>query len=75
MDQAEKAQTVLRTMFQLQNLEMLSEDGIKVYDVPEGLDVGKISRALVLEEINIGTMAVKSDELDGYYLSLIGRSR
>ena len=41
---------------------MLSEDGIKVYDVPEGLDVGKISRALVLEEINIGTMAVKSDE-------------
>lgn len=72
VDQAEKAQTILRTIFQLQNLEILSDDGIKVYDVPKELDIRKINRALVLEGVNIETMAVKSDELDQYYLSLIG---
>lgn len=73
VDQAERAQDVLRTALGLQNLEMLPDGGIKIHDVPEGLDVGRIGRELVLKDMNIETMTVKSDELDQYYLSLIGR--
>lgn len=75
VDQPTKAETILRTMFRLQDIKTMPDDAIKVYDMPDDLDAGEISRALILEGVNIETMAVKGDELDQYYLSLIGGAK
>lgn len=72
VDDVAKAETVLRETFRLQNLEMVSDNTINVYDMPEKPETGEISRALVLEGINVETVVVKSAELGAYYLSLIG---
>lgn len=73
VDQAARAETVLRTMFQLQNLEMAPDGVIRAYDMPDKLETGIISRALVLKGINVETVTVKDTKLEDYYLSLIGR--
>lgn len=73
VDQAEKAETVLRTMFRLDNLEMAPDSAINVYDMPDELETGEISRALVLEGISVEAAEVKETKLEDYYLSLIGR--
>lgn len=75
VDQAAKAEAVLRTKFRLQDLEMASDNTIKIKinDTPNKLDTGEISKALVLEGINIETVAVKDTKLEDYYFSLMGR--
>lgn len=74
VDQVAKAETVLRTMFQLQNLEMISGGVLNVYDMQDKLETGAISRALVLAGINVEAVTVKDTKLDDYYLSLIGKN-
>lgn len=73
VDQAAKAETVLREKLQLQNLKIMSGGVINIYDTPDRLETGEIGRALVLEGISIETLAVKDMELEKYYFSLIGR--
>ncbi|MCM1500505.1 MAG: ATP-binding cassette domain-containing protein [Clostridium sp.] len=75
VDNIAKAETVLKTKLRLQNLKLMPDNEIKVYDMPDNLDTGAIGRVLVLEGINIRTIALKGDELDQYYLSLIGRAK
>ena len=75
VDQVAKAETVLRTMFQLQNLEIAADRVINVYDLPDKLETGEISRALVLAGINVDAMTVMDTKLEDYYLSLIGRRK
>ncbi len=71
VDQAQKAETVLRTKLGLQNLERMPENVIQVYDVTDKVEIGGISRALILEGISVETVAIKGDDLDRYYFSLI----
>ena len=75
VDQAAKAETVLRTKFRLQDLEMAPDNTIKIniHDMPNKPDTGEISKALVLEGINIETVAIKDTKLEDYYFSLMGR--
>lgn len=75
VDQVTKAETVLRTMFQLQNLEMASGSVINVYAMPDKLETGEISKALVSAGINVEEMTVKDTKLEDYYFSLIGRKK
>lgn len=75
VDQPTKAAAVLRTRFQLQDLEMASDNTIKIniYDTPGRPETGEISKALVLEGINIQTVAVQDTKLEDYYFSLMGK--
>lgn len=73
VDRASEAGTILRKMFQLQNLKIVSGSVINVYDMPDELETGEISKALVLAGINVEAVAVKDTKLEDYYLSLIGR--
>lgn len=75
MDQATKAETVLRTQFQLQNLEIISDNMINIYDLPDNLETGEINRSLVLAGINVDAMTVMDTKLEDYYFSLIGRKK
>ena len=73
VDNAAKAVTVLKTKFQLQNLDMVSDREINGYGIPNDLKIGDINKTLVLEGINIETVTTKGTKLDEYYLSLIGK--
>lgn len=75
VDQAAKAETILRTKFQLQNLELISDNVINIYDMPDKLEAGEISRSLVLAGINVNAMTVMDTKLEDYYFSLIGRKK
>ena len=73
VDNAAKATTVLRTKFQLQNLEMVSDSEINVYGIPNKLKTEDINKVLVLEGIDVKAVTAKNTDLDEYYLSLIGK--
>lgn len=75
VDQAAKAEAVLRTKFRLQGLETTPDNIIKIniYDMSNKPETGEISRALVLEGINIETVSVENMKLEDYYFSLMGK--
>lgn len=72
VDQAVKAEMILRMTFRLKNLEMAPDGMIRVHGIPDQLKIGDINRALVLEGINVEKMENEDGNLEKYYLSLIG---
>lgn len=75
VDQVVKAETLLREKFCLRNIKITPDNAINVYDMPDKLETGEISRALVLEGVNVETVVVKGANLEEYYLSLMGRRK
>lgn len=75
VDRTAEAETVLRTKFLLQDLKAVSDDTIRVYDLPDKLETGEVNKALVLAGINVEAVAIQEMKVEDYYFSLIGRQK
>jgi len=70
VNDAPKAAAVLETALNTRKFEVLPNHVIRLYDF---LDMsGKVSNSLFTSGVNIEEITVKGDDLEGYYMSLIG---
>lgn len=73
VDDAPKAVTVLETVLNTQKFEVIPGNIIRLYDY---LDRSiEVSKALFEGGVSIGEISVQGEDLEGYYMSLIGGAK
>ena len=73
VDNLPLAEKILRQVFGASKFEIVSEDTIHLY---EQIDKkGKIMKAFVMKEITVEEMTIKGEDLEEYYMSLIGKKK
>lgn len=70
VDDAPKAATVLETVLQTQKYDVLPNNTIRLYDFLN--KSGEVSKALFSNGVTVAEISVKGDNLEDYYMSLIG---
>jgi ABC-2 type transport system ATP-binding protein len=70
VDDAPKAAAVLETALHTQRFEMLPNNTIRLYDFLDRS--GEVSKALFSNGVTVVEISVKGDNLEDYYMSLIG---
>jgi ABC-2 type transport system ATP-binding protein len=70
VDDAPKAAVVLESEFRTQKYEVLPDNVIRLYDLLDRS--AEVSKALFANGVSVGEITAKGDDLEGYYMTLIG---
>jgi len=73
VDDAPKAVTILETVLNTRKFEVLPNNIIRLYDFLN--ESGEVSKSLFREGIVVEEITAKGNDLEGYYMSLIGRQK
>ena len=69
VDDIEKAMVLLDTKLRTDNFKIVADDRLRIYD--DNITQNEISKALVLADVNVYSMVMKSDTLEDYFMSII----
>lgn len=69
VDDIEKAMILLDTKLKTSNFKIVAEDRLRIYD--DNITQNEISKALVLADVNVYSMVMKSDTLEDYFMNII----
>lgn len=69
VDDIERAMAILDSKLKTNNFKIVAEDRMRIYD--DKVTQNEISKALILADVNVYSMIMKSDTLEDYFMGII----